>query len=139
VAALGDRLGPVLFRCPPTLERDDTLIAAFADDVPPGMLATVQFDHPSWAGMEGLLAERGIALCIADTDEEPYVEGAPLPMHPFAYLRLRRTDYTGDDLRCWADRIRAMLSAERDVHCYFRHEDSGTGPRWASALMALLS
>ena len=35
-AVLGDRLGPVLFQCPPTVEYDEGLLAAFADGLPPG-------------------------------------------------------------------------------------------------------
>jgi uncharacterized protein YecE (DUF72 family) len=139
VSALGDRLGPVLFQCPPTLEYDEELITRFADAVPPDMLAAMEFRHPSWSATGPMLAERRIATCIAETDDQHVPVGASLSSEPFTYLRLRRTDYSDDDLRRWAGRIDALLATGSDVHCYFKHEDSGTGPRWGRALRGMVS
>ena len=55
---LGDRLGPVLFQCPPTVEYDEPLLAAFADGLPPGIAAVMEFRHPSWRAAWPFLAER---------------------------------------------------------------------------------
>jgi len=138
VAMLGDRLGPVAFKTPETLERDDDLLVRFADNLPPGMPAVMDFRHPSWAGVEELLAKRGVAVCVTDSDEQPYPKDGELPSDPFAYLRLRRSGYSSDDLEHWARRIDPVLTSGRDVYCYFRHEDTGTGPRWAAELRTLL-
>jgi uncharacterized protein YecE (DUF72 family) len=67
---LGDRLGPVLFQCPPTVEYDEPLLAAFADGLPPGIAAVMEFRHASWRAAWPYLAERRIARCVADTDDE---------------------------------------------------------------------
>ena len=134
---LGDRLGPVLFQCPPTVEYDEPLLAAFADGLPPGIAAVMEFRHPSWRAAWPFLAERGIARCVADTDDE--AAGADeLVWQPFGYLRLRRATYSDSELRTWAERIQAALDEGGDVYCYFKHEDSAAGPRMAQRLEQLM-
>ena len=134
---LGDRLGPVLVQLPPNLLYDETLLRGFADDLPDGIITAMEFRHESWVDARPLLAERGIALCVADTDEAPAVE-EQLSWEPFGYLRLRRADYGDDELAVWARRIAGATAAGRDVHCYFKHEDSAAGPRMAMRLRELM-
>jgi uncharacterized protein YecE (DUF72 family) len=134
---LGDRLGPVLFQCPPTVEYDGPLLAAFADGLPPGIAAVMEFRHPSWRAAWPFLAERGIARCVADTDDEAAGEDE-LVWRPFGYLRLRRVSYSDSELGVWARRIQAALDDGGDVYCYFKHEDSAAGPRMARRLEQLM-
>jgi uncharacterized protein YecE (DUF72 family) len=135
--ALGDRLGPILFQCPPTLKFDEGVIRAFADDVPPGVSAAMEFRHPSWDEAWPLLAESGVARCVADTDEREVAEDA-LSWQPFGFLRLRRAQYSDAELELWSGRIRAALAGGSDVYCYFKHEDSAAGPRMALRLGAMV-
>jgi uncharacterized protein YecE (DUF72 family) len=135
--ALGDRMGPILFQCPPNLKFDEGLIRAFADDVPPSVPAAMEFRHPSWDEAWPLLAESGIARCVADTDEREVAEDA-LSWQPFGFLRLRRTEYSDAELGVWAGRVRAALNGGSDVYCYFKHEDSAAGPRMALRLGAMV-
>jgi uncharacterized protein YecE (DUF72 family) len=134
---LGMRLGPILFQLPPNLEYDRTLIEEFLAQLPPDIAAAIEFRHPSWHAAWDLLAARGVARCLADSDEQP-AASSDLSWSPFGYLRLRRADYDGEQLTMWADRIRDALAGGSDVFCYFKHEDSGAGPRMAKALEALL-
>ena len=135
-AILADNLGPVLFQTPPELEYDEQLLAGFADVLPPGLATVMEFRNDSWAAAGALLEQRGVAVCLADTDDGP--AAPPNPPGPFAYLRLRRTEYSEGDLAAWAERVSAVLRDGRDVYCYFRHEDTGTGPRWALRLRQLV-
>jgi uncharacterized protein YecE (DUF72 family) len=137
-AALGDKLGPVLFQCPPQLVYDAALLEAFADALPPGLAAAMEFRHPSWRRAWPFLAERGIARCVADTDDER-AAAEHLIWQPFGYLRLRRTAYDDGELAVWSQRIAAALAGGRDVYCYFKHEDSAAGPRMARRLEQLLA
>lgn len=57
---------------------------------------------------------------------------------PFGYLRLRKESYADEELVVWAERIRDALAAGRDVHCYLKHEEKGTGPRYAMKLKELI-
>ncbi|HEX2068929.1 MAG TPA: DUF72 domain-containing protein, partial [Actinomycetota bacterium] len=50
---------------------------------------------------------------------------------PFVYLRLRKTQYTDDDLLDRARQISGILCSGTDVYCYFKHEEGGAGPRFA--------
>ncbi|MGQ0670963.1 MAG: DUF72 domain-containing protein [Actinomycetota bacterium] len=134
---LGDRLGPVLFQCPPSLKYDSGLIAAFVGYLPPTFRAAMEFRHPSWVEARDLLLEQGVAWCVAETDERD-VGPNGLSWEPFGFLRLRKTEYADEELRAWAAKIRLALDAGRDVFCYFKHEGEGASPRMAGRLRALL-
>jgi uncharacterized protein YecE (DUF72 family) len=134
---LGDRLGVVLYQCPPSLRYDRRLIEAFVGYLPPEPRTAIEFRHPSWREARELLLEHGIAWCVAETDERD-PEPEDLSFEPFGFLRLRRSAYTDDELAVWAGRIRAALEAGRDVFCYFKHEDEGASPRMAERLARLV-
>jgi uncharacterized protein YecE (DUF72 family) len=137
VRPLGPHLGPVLFQCPPNLELDAAVLSSFLDPLPADLRYAFEFRHPSWAEARTILAERGIAWCSAETDEEPF-ELPALLAEPFAYLRLRKTAYSDDELRTWAQRIESALDRGRDVYCYVKHEEQGVGPKLAARLGELV-
>jgi uncharacterized protein YecE (DUF72 family) len=136
--ALGDRLGTVLYQCPPSLHYDRALIEAFVGFLPPQPRAAMEFRHASWVEARDLLLEHGIAWCVAETDEK---DPGPddLSWAPFGYLRLRKTDYTEDEMVAWAARMRSALEAGSDIYCYFKHEDQGASTQMAEHLRALIS
>ncbi len=135
---LGDRLGVVFFQTPPHLHKDASRLSAFLDLIPKDRRAAFEFRHPSWFDEEtyGLLGDHNAALCLADVDEESAQIGL-VPTARFGYLRLRRPDYTDDDLARWAERIRSQ--PWEDAFVFFKHEDAGTGPRLAARLMERLA
>jgi uncharacterized protein YecE (DUF72 family) len=134
---LGDRLGTILYQCPPTLLYDSSLIASFVGYLPPVPRAAMEFRHPSWVEARQLLLEQGVAWCVAETDEK---DPGPddLSWEPFGFLRLRKTEYTDDELAGWAARIRPALGAGNDIYCYFKHEDQGASTRMADRLRAIV-
>lgn len=134
---LGDNLGPILFQCPPTLRFDRGLLESFLAYLPPLAPYAMEFRHESWAAARDLLAENGVAWCTAETDGVA-VERASIPSEPFSYLRLRREDYTEEDLRAWADGIGKVLAEGRDVYAYFKHEDGAAAPGYAARLKSLV-
>lgn len=136
VRALGPRLAPILYQLPADLPPDLPLLRAFLQTLPPDLPAAFEFRHPEWLtdATFTALADAGAALCVGDSEElsAPLVRTAP-----FGYFRLRRAAYPGPSLAGWAKAIRAA-GFTADVHVYFRHEDTGTGPRFASALLQQL-
>src|SRR3954451_2473491 len=132
---LGDRLRPILFQCPPNLEFDRSLIEAFVGYLPPGVKAAMEFRHPSWQEARPILAAQDVAWCSAETDEKEADEPS---WEPFGYLRLRKTQYTDDELRKWAERIAPALADGRDVYVYFKHEDGAASAKWAVQLQEML-
>jgi uncharacterized protein YecE (DUF72 family) len=134
---LGERLGTVLYQCPPTLKYDRGLIESFVGYLPPEPRAAMEFRHASWVQARDLLLDQGVAWCVAETDEnDPGADD--LSWEPFGFLRLRKTTYTKEELNGWAARIGNALEAGNDVYCYFKHEDEGASPRMADRLRGMI-
>jgi uncharacterized protein YecE (DUF72 family) len=102
------------------------------------MRAAFEFRHSSWFDDEvfTLLRNKNIALCIADSEKlaTPIVATAD-----YGYVRLRREDYQAEDVAGWAHRIWAQKDTWSDAFVYFKHEESGIGPKLAMQLRALLA
>ncbi|HEY6566104.1 MAG TPA: DUF72 domain-containing protein [Actinomycetota bacterium] len=138
---LGDRLGCILFQCPPNLVYDQQLIERFVGYLPPPGPGTprfaMEFRHASWFEAKELLKSQGVAWCVAETDDkDPKPED--LSWEPAGYLRLRKTDYDDAELAAWAGRIEPALASGADVFCYFKHEEDGFGPKMAKRLDGIL-
>jgi len=56
----------------------------------------------------------------------------------YGYLRLRREDYQRGDVESWANFVREQKSNWKDAFVYFKHEESGIGPKLAKQMIALL-
>jgi uncharacterized protein YecE (DUF72 family) len=137
-AALGDRLGPLLFQLPPFFKKDTVRLREFLASLPAGRRAALEFRHPSWfdEGVYAALREGGAALAAADTDESGD-EGAPVvATADWGYLRLRRSGYDDAALAAWAGRIRAQPWQAAWV--FFKHEEEGVGPALARRLATAL-
>lgn len=134
---LADKLGPLLFQLPPNFVQDLGRLSDLLALVPPGLACAFEFRHASWFADEvyARLRARNAALCIADTEAgtTPLVATAD-----FGYLRLRDEGYTDADHGRWADTIRRLGEGWRDAYIFFKHEESGTGPAFASRLASLL-
>jgi uncharacterized protein YecE (DUF72 family) len=122
-AALGPKLGPVLFQLPPSFKKDIARLRAFLDLLPDEPSFAFEFRHATWADEEvrEALAQHNCALVCADT-EDAGADGAPIvPTADWGYLRLRRCDYTPEELAPWAERIRSQ--AWQRAFVFFKHEE----------------
>jgi uncharacterized protein YecE (DUF72 family) len=114
------------------MKKDVERLAAFLDLLPPERPVAFEFRHESWFDEEvyEALRRKRAALCAADTDESGD-EGAPIvPTGGFGYLRLRRAEYSDEDLAAWAARVHAQPWDRAFV--FFKHEDAGKGPALAA-------
>jgi uncharacterized protein YecE (DUF72 family) len=136
---LGDRLGPALFQLPPNFKKDVPRLQAFLDRLPADRPAAFEFRHESWTGDDLLdtLRSRGAALCAADTDESGEGGAPVVPTARWGYLRLRRAEYTDDDLARWTETILAQPWERAFV--FFKHEEAGKGPAFARRLLDRLA
>jgi uncharacterized protein YecE (DUF72 family) len=137
VGGLGDRLGPVLFQLPPTFKKDAETLSSFLREFP-DLRAAFEFRHDSWFDDEilELLKSRNIALCIADTN----ALATPKKMTAdYGYLRLRREDYAKTDVERWAEFVREQNTNWNDAFIYFKHEESGIGPKLATQMIEMLA
>jgi uncharacterized protein YecE (DUF72 family) len=133
--ALGPRLGPILVQLPPYLKKDLGLLADFVALIPDGARAAVEFRSSSWFDNEvyETLRARGVALVVSDMDDKP--EPPVVGTAPFGYARLRRAEYDDAAMAAWAGRFAEVGWDE--AYVFFKHEEAGTGPRYAARFREL--
>ena len=139
LAGFGDHLGCLLLRVPVELQLDTAALRAVLAALPSGVPLTVELQHPTWHvdSTFELLRRHGSVLCATELDEDAGPPDIRIT-GPFVYLRLRRVDYSPDELNAWASRIRPFLFAGMDVYAIFRHDPVGRGPELALALTRLI-
>lgn len=137
VSHLGRKLGPTLFQLPPSFGKEAEVLEDFLGELPKGMRVAFEFRHASWFDDEifDLLKKHNAALCLAESADlaTPFVVTAD-----FGYLRLRREDYAHKDIAKWGKLIEEQSASWDDVFAYFKHEESGVGPKFAGLLKTLL-
>jgi uncharacterized protein YecE (DUF72 family) len=134
--ALGSRVGPILFQLPPNFKKDAARLKAFLKALPESHRYAFEFRNESWFDDEvfGLLRERKVALCVAESEETPKT---PLvATTDWGYLRLRRLDYQPRDLKRWLAFVEAQKWSETFV--FFRHEETAVGPKFAGQFSRLI-
>ena len=134
-SALGPRLGPLLFQLPPNFKKDVPRLRGLFEQMPERRRVAVEFRHASWFDDEvfDTLRENKAALCVADTGEEP---AAPLvATTDWGYLRLRRENFSDEELADWARRIQEQPWT--DAYVFLKHEEEGKGPKLAARLAEL--
>ena len=128
------RLGPVLFQLPPQMKCDVELLRSYLGLLPKGMRYAFEFRHASWLVDEVYdeLRRSNVSLCVAESErlEVPEVITAD-----FVYYRLRKPEYTEEDVDVLAARARALLATGRDLYLMFKHEETPAGALNAETLL----
>lgn len=129
LSTLEHRLGPVLFQFPKNFRADKALLEDFLHLLPENSDCAFAFRNPNMINPEvlQLLRQKNCGLCLEDADETPISEIVSTASR--GYLRLRRTDYTEDDLARWADRI--LSQQWEKAYVFFKHEEEAIGPKLA--------
>ena len=134
-AVLADQLGVVLFQLPPNMKKDLPRLEIFLAQLPSATRTAFEFRHPTWFDDDvlDLLRNQNRALCVSDTDDMPttHIDKAA----DWGYLRLRRVQYSEENLAEWLGRIRDQNWQE--TFLFFKHEDAGTGPKLAAQFLEL--
>jgi uncharacterized protein YecE (DUF72 family) len=124
--AAARRMGLVLFQLPPNFKTDASRLDSFlANAGASGLQMAFEFRHPTWFCDEtyDVLRRHGAALCIAESDD---LATPDIATAPFAYYRLRKSDYSAAQLDAIVNTLRRR-SAACEVFAYFKHEDEPTG------------
>jgi uncharacterized protein YecE (DUF72 family) len=128
-------LGPVLFQLPPAMKCDVETLRAYLDLLPTGTRYAFEFRHASWLAepVYDELRRRNISLCVAESErlEVPEVITAD-----FVYYRLRKPDYTPEDIDAFSARARELLATGRDLYLMFKHEETPEGALNAEKVLA---
>lgn len=132
----GKKLGAVLFQLPPTFKKDTLLLESFLATMP-AINPSFEFRHASWFDDEvfALLQAHNAALCLA---EDAKLSTPRVRTANHGYVRLRREDYTYAEIEAWAGYVTSQASHWQQVFIYFKHEESGVGPRFAQQLRKAL-
>jgi uncharacterized protein YecE (DUF72 family) len=135
---LGKKLGPVLFQLPPNFKKDVARLGDLLTQFPPDIRCAWEFRHESWFADDvyDVLRTGNAALCIADTEEgtTPLVTTAD-----FGYFRLRDEGYAKQELEQWAGTVKQLGAQWQDAYVFFKHEESGIGPKLAQEFAKLLT
>ncbi|MBV9333477.1 MAG: DUF72 domain-containing protein [Candidatus Eremiobacteraeota bacterium] len=139
------KLAQILIQFPPYLKRDDARLAAFLDKLPREYRYVVEFRDASWfePAVRELLSAHDVAFCIHD------YPGLNVPRwvtrNDLAYVRFHgyRALYAGSYprrvLTRWAETLRELESAARNVFIYFNNDTAAAAVKDAAALRAMLS
>ena len=141
---LGDKLGPLLYQLPPSMQVNRERLAAFLERLPRRRRHAFEFRHVSWyePAVFNLLREHDASLVLSDHHH------APAPWEATAswvYVRGHGPggrywgDYSDETLNAWAQQIRAWRYEGRDVYAYFDNDIGGAAPRDAQRLKRLFN
>lgn len=128
------RLGPILFQLPPQMRCDIALLESFLGNLPEDLHYAFEFRHNSWLvnDVYRLLEGRNISLCVAESAK---LEVPEVITADFVYYRLRKPDYTDEDVDAIAGRARRLLEQGKDLYVMFKHEDTPDGALHAEELL----
>jgi uncharacterized protein YecE (DUF72 family) len=136
VRPLGPKLGPILVQLPPNFKQDLARLKDFLTLFPADLRCAFEFRNASWftdATYEALRAANA-ALCVADTEDGH----TPLQATAdFGYFRLRDEGYDEQDLETWAKKIAELGKPWTEAFVFFKHEESGEGPKLAQRFATL--
>jgi uncharacterized protein YecE (DUF72 family) len=134
-ATLGEKLGAILFQLPPYLKKNFQLLSDFADLLPSSPRIAFEFRHPSWFDDElyELLHKKGYAVCCSDVENEEISRFVVTT--DWGYLRLRKTNYSEEELIEWAHKIKSQKW--QAAYIFFKHEDEPTAPLLAKQFLEI--
>ena len=124
---LRDKLGPLLYQLPPNMKRHDERLENFLAMLPRRYRHVFEFRHESWFddGIFNILKKYNAGWCVFDMPDFtcPVVATAD-----FAYVRVHGStglywsNYSDEELACWAEKIRKLGENLKAVYIYFNND-----------------
>jgi uncharacterized protein YecE (DUF72 family) len=139
IAPLKEHLGPILWQCPPNFHLDLPRLEKFLKQLPPRFRHAFEFRHPSWCAKEvyDLLKRHDAAWVSVSSQRMPMDLSVTTD---FVYIRFHGLengaahDYTGSELKPWAEHCRVMLRKGAQVYAYFNNDANVRAPKNAREL-----
>lgn len=127
---LKDKLGPLLYQLPPGLHRNDEVLEAFLQKLPPDLKHVIEFRHQSWLVEDvfDMLRRYNAGFCVFDM---PKLECPLLATADFAYIRFHGREslysscYSDEELKDWAEKIYRLAQNLESVYIYFNNDIEG--------------
>lgn len=147
VSALKEKLGPVLWQLPPGLKANKEKLSNFCrvlKKMMPKIAQVFEFRNESWFNDEiyEVLRKYNFLLCIAHSPDWPCVEEITADS---VYLRfhggetLYGSNYSEEELKSWARKIRNWLKQVKSVYVYFNNDAYGYAVKNALRLKEMIS
>ncbi len=143
-APLLEKLEVVLWQLPPNLKLNMKNLEEFVENLKRYPVRHVfEFRHKSWLSKKvfSLLSASNIAVCMADWPH--FIDELPLTAD-FVYIRRHgeggsyATNYTTEQLKKDAKRIKEYLKLGKDVYFYFNNDTFAYAPKNAIELKTIL-
>ncbi len=134
LAAVKEKLGPVLVQFPQHIKHDIALLGDFIDAIPSGRRVALELVDSSWktdAARDAMRA-KDVAWCVTETDAAPL---DAITTASWGYFRLRKARYDKRALAAWAARLCEMKLD--DAFAAFKHDDTGVSAENAVTLARL--
>lgn len=136
------QMGAILVQLPPNLGAKDDRLVRWLERAPKRfgngdpIRYAFEFRGSGWKSEQTLqvLDEYGAAWVASESDEE----AGELLGRAFYYVRLRKSEYTSDELDEWARRFVRARELGRDCFVFCKHEDEGSPWEWARHLATAL-
>ena len=134
----------VLWQLPPNFRANMKNLEEFIAAIKPYPVRHVfEFRHKSWINRKvfKMLTESNIAICMADWPE--FIDELPATAD-FVYMRRHgeggsyATNYSTEQLKKYAKRIKEYLKMGKDVYIYFNNDALGYAPHNAMELGSIL-
>ena len=122
-SSLKEKLGPILVQLPPNFKQDLQALEDFLSKYAAKGKLAFEFRHASWFGDDLFELLRKYNSAFGVVEKEDAGDGLEVPREvtgSFVYMRLRKGDYTEDEMRNWAQWIK---SQSVPVYCYLKHDD----------------
>jgi len=128
------RLGAILFQLGPTLKCDVALLHDYLALLPADLRYAFEFRHTSWLAepVYEELRRRNVSLCVAESEK---LEVPEVITADFVYYRLRKPEYTAEDVAAIRARAQELVATGRDLYLMFKHEDTPEGAINAETLL----
>ena len=138
---LGAAMGCFLFQLPPSFTYSRARLTRIVEQLDPRHRNVVEFRHRSWwnATVYAAFRERGIIFCSCSG---PRLPDELVATAEDVYIRFHgikkwyRHDYTQEELRVWAERVKHAKPAR--VWAYFNNDREGYAIKNARAFLRLL-
>ena len=134
-ACLKEKLGPILVQLPPNYKKNIEVLEEFLEKFAHQAKLAFEFRHETWFDDElfALLRKYNTAFGVVEKEDG---EAGVTPREvtgSFVYMRLRKGEYSNDEMLDWARWIRAQTIP---VYCYLKHDERA--PTLAKRLLEAL-
>ena len=119
------QLRPILLQLPPNFKRNDARLAEFSQNLPQAYRRAIEFRHDSWSHVtvEDLLRRFHVGWATVDLDDHA---AECRDTAAFVYARLRRRQYSINDLTRWDVDLVHGRKAGQDRYVCCKYTDVGS-------------